>query len=176
MCLLDSSCFLFQILNMICSTKLVDYSDTDSEEEVVVQAPVTGGQEENNNCEFEVEMVSPGDPDGKFQASGPVEMVSSGDPAGKFQAFGPCGPEVNHNLVISPANYPVWAPPTTMYRSLAREPVWDLTVNGVSCKLQSVMVELGGKAGKVAFLAKNGVVDVTPKRMALRKKVLVSLS
>ena len=51
MCLLDSSCCLFQILNMICSTKLVDYSDTDSEEEVVVQAPVTGGQEENNNCE-----------------------------------------------------------------------------------------------------------------------------
>ena len=176
MCLLDSSCCLFQILNMICSTKLVDYSDTDSEEEVVVQAPVTGGQEENNNCEIEVVKEGPSDPDGKFQASGPVEMVSSGDPAGKFQAFGPGGSEVNHNLVISPATYPAWAPPTTMYRSLAREPVWDLTVNGVSCKLQSVMVELGGKAGKVAFLAKNGVVDVTPKRMALRKKVLVSLS
>ena len=143
---------------MICSTKLVDYSDTDSEEEVVVQAPVTGGQEENNNCEIEVVKEGPSDPDGKFQASGPGN------------------PEVNHNLVICPANYPVWAPPTTMYRSLAREPVWDLTVNGVSCKLQSVMVELGGKAGKVAFLAKNGVVDVAPMRMALRQKVLVSLS
>ena len=29
---------------MICSTKLVDYSDTDSEEEVVVQAPVWAGR------------------------------------------------------------------------------------------------------------------------------------
>ena len=143
---------------MFCSTRLVDYSDTDSEGEVVVQAPVTGGQEENNNCESEEVKEGPG------------------GPAGKFQAFGPGGSEVNHNLVISPANYPAWAPPTTMYRSLAREPVCDLTVNGVSCKLQAVMVELGGKAGKVAFLAKAGVVDVAPRRMALRKKVLVSLS
>jgi hypothetical protein len=143
---------------MFCSTRLVDYSDTDSEGEVVVQAPVTGGQEENNNCEIEEVKEGPS------------------DPAGKFQAFGPGGSEVNHNLVISPANYPAWAPPTTMYRSLAREPVCDLTVNGVSCKLQAVMVELGGKAGKVAFLAKAGVVDVAPRRMALRQKVLVSLS
>ena len=168
-CLLDSSClFLFQILNMTGQPKLVNYSDTDSEEEVVgtcdqedkLQAPVTGGQEQNNNSEFEVEMVGPGDPDGKLQASGPGN------------------PELNNNpgLVVCPANYPVWAPPTTLYRSLAREPVRDLTVNGVSCKLQSVMVELGGKAGKVAFLAKNGVVDVTPKRMTLRKKVPVSSS
>ena len=161
---------------MFCSTRLVDYSDTDSEGEVVVQAPVTGGQEENNNCEIEEVKEGPSDPAGKFQAFGPVEKESSGDPAGKFQAFGPGGSEVNHNLVISPANYPAWAPPTTMYRSLAREPVCDLTVNGVSCKLQAVMVELGGKAGKVAFLAKAGVVDVAPRRMALRQKVLVSLS
>ena len=105
-------------------------------------------------------------------------MAGPGDPDGELQASGPGNPELNNNpgLVVCPANYPVWAPPTTLYRSLAREPVRDLTVNGVSCKLQSVMVELGGKAGKVAFLAKNGVVDVTPKRMTLRKKVPVSSS
>ena len=128
------------------STKLVDYSD--SEEELVdkMQAPVTGGQEQNNNCEVEVEMAGPGDPD--------------------------------HypGLVGCQANYHVWAPPATLFRSLAREPVRDLVVNGVSCQLRPLMVELGGKAGKVAFLAKNGVVDVAPKRMILRKKVPVGPS
>ena len=123
----------------------MDYSDSEEELEDKMQAPATGGQEENNNCEV-VEMEGPGDPD--------------------------------HypGLVGCQANYPVWAPPATLFRSLAREPVRDLTVNGVSCKLQSVMVELGGKAGKVAFLAKNGVVDVTPKRMTLRKKVPIGWS
>ena len=90
-----------------------------SDQEGKLQAPVTGRQEQNNNSEFEVEMVGPGDPDGKLQASGPGN------------------PELNINpgLVVCPANYHVWAPPTTLYRSLAREPVRDLTVNGVSCSL-----------------------------------------
>ena len=67
----------------------------------------------------------------------------------------------------------MWAPPTTLFRSLAREPVKDLVVNGVSCLLRPVRVELGGKGGKVAFVARDGVVDVAPRQMVLRKKVLV---
>ena len=39
-----------------------------------------------------------------------------------------------------------------------------------------VRVELGGKGGKVASVAGDGVVDVTPRQMVLRKKVLVGPS
>ena len=89
---------------------------------------------------------------------------------------GPGEPDQYPGLEGRQANYPVWAPPTTLFRSLAREPVKDLVVNGVSCLLRPLRVELGGKAGKVAFVARDGVVDVAPKQMVLRKKVLVGPS
>ena len=86
---------------------------------------------------------------------------------------GPGDPDQYPGMEGRQANYPVWAPPTTLFRSLAREPVKDLVVNGVSCLLRPVRVELGGKGGKVAFVARDGVVDVAPRQMVLRKKVLV---
>ena len=89
---------------------------------------------------------------------------------------GPGDPDHYPGLEGRQANYPVWAPPTTLFRSLAREPVKDLVVNGVSCLLRPVRVELGGKGGKVAFVARDGVVDVAPRQMVLRKKVLVGPS
>jgi hypothetical protein len=89
---------------------------------------------------------------------------------------GPGDPDHYSGLEGRQANYPVWAPPATLFRSLAREPVRDLVVNEVSCLLRLLRVELGGKAGKVAFMARDGVVDVAPKQMVLRKKVLVGSS
>ena len=102
-----------------------------------------------------------------------------GQDAGSWEVVemeGPGEPDQYPGLEGRQANYPVWAPPTTLFRSLAREPVKDLVVNGVSCLLRPLRVELGGKAGKVAFVARDGVVDVAPKQMVLRKKVLVGPS